>query len=167
MSHPESRHIAVWVAAQPDVVYDLAADPATWPRWAAGLAQGGLRQGPQGWVADSPMGEVAVEFSPPNEFGVLDHVVRVNETIDGLREVLSFAFEAAHLLESSRQGEVSRKFAGWAAILAVPTAIAGIYGMNFDTMPELHWQYGYFMALAMIFGAAGLLFWRFRRSGWI
>ena len=77
MSHPESRHIAVWVAAQPDVVYDLAADPATWPRWAAGLAQGGLRQGPQGWVADSPMGEVAVEFSPPNEFGVLDHVVRM------------------------------------------------------------------------------------------
>ena len=75
---------------------------------------------------------------------VLDHVVRVNETIDGLREVLSFAFEAAHLLESSRQGEVSRKFAGWAAILAVPTAIAGIFGMNFEHMPELHWRYGYF-----------------------
>ena len=71
---------------------------------------------------------------------VLDHVVRVNETIDGLREVLSFAFEAAHLLESSRQGEVSREFAGWAAILAVPTAIAGIYGMNFEFMPELHWR---------------------------
>lgn len=75
--HPESRHIAVWVAAPPDLVYDLAADPATWPRWAAGLARGGLRQGPQGWVADSPMGEVVVEFSPPNEFGVLDHVVRM------------------------------------------------------------------------------------------
>ena len=73
--------------------------------------------------------------------------VRVNETIDGLREVLSFAFEAAHLLESSRQGEVSRKFAGWAAILAVPTAIAGIYGMNFEFMPELHWRYGYFIVL--------------------
>jgi magnesium transporter len=98
---------------------------------------------------------------------VLDHVMRVNETIDGLREVLSFAFEAAHLLESSRQGEVSRKFAGWAAILAVPTAIAGIYGMNFDFIPELHWRYGYFMALALIVGAAGLLYWQFRRSGWI
>ena len=98
---------------------------------------------------------------------VLDHVVRVNETIDGLREVLSFAFEAAHLLESSRQGDVSRKFAGWAAILAVPTAIAGIYGMNFEFMPELTWRYGYFIVLALIFGAAGTLFWRFRRSGWI
>ena len=98
---------------------------------------------------------------------VLDHVVRVNETIDGLREVLSFAFEAAHLLESSRQGEVSRKFAGWAAILAVPTAVAGIYGMNFDDIPELHWEFGYIWALALIFGLAGLLYWQFKRSGWI
>ena len=98
---------------------------------------------------------------------VLDHVVRTNETIDGLREVLSFAFEAAHLLESARQGEVSRKFAGWAAILAVPTAIAGIYGMNFQDMPELQWEFGYPWALALIFGCAGLLFWQFRRAGWI
>jgi magnesium transporter len=98
---------------------------------------------------------------------VLDHVMRVNETIDALREVLSFAFEAAHLLESSRQGDVSRKFAGWAAILAVPTAIAGIYGMNFDDIPELHWEFGYVWALALIFGCAGLLYWQFRRAGWI
>jgi magnesium transporter len=98
---------------------------------------------------------------------VLDHVVRVNETIDGLREVLSFAFEAAHLLESARQGEVSRKFAGWAAILAVPTAVAGIYGMNFDDIPELHWEFGYIWALTLIFGLAGLLYWQFRRAGWI
>jgi hypothetical protein len=72
-----SRHIGVWVAAAPEAVYALAADPATWPTWAAGLAQGGLRQTAQGWVADSPMGEVTVEFSPANEFGVLDHVVRM------------------------------------------------------------------------------------------
>jgi hypothetical protein len=72
-----SRHIGVWVAAAPEVVYAVAADPATWPRWAAGLAQGGLRQTAQGWVADSPMGEVTVEFSPANEFGVLDHLVRL------------------------------------------------------------------------------------------
>ena len=98
---------------------------------------------------------------------VLDHVTRVNETIDGLREVLSFAFEAAHLLESARQGSVHRRFAGWAAILAVPTAIAGIYGMNFEFMPELTWRYGYFIVLAVIVGAAGTLFWRFRQSGWI
>lgn len=73
----ESRHIAVWIQAAAETVYDFTADPQTWPRWAAGLASGDLRQGPQGWVADSPMGEVVVEFSPPNAFGVLDHLVRL------------------------------------------------------------------------------------------
>ena len=98
---------------------------------------------------------------------VLDHVQRVNETIDNLREVLSFAFEAALLLQASRQGDISRQIAGWAAILAVPTAIAGIYGMNFQDMPELSWRYGYYVTLAVIFGISGLLFVQFRRWGWI
>ncbi|ULE32675.1 SRPBCC family protein [Mycobacterium sp. IDR2000157661] len=73
----ESRHVSVWVDARPEAVYEFAADPHTWPRWAAGLAEGGLRQTPDGWVADSPMGEVTVEFAPPNQFGVLDHIVRL------------------------------------------------------------------------------------------
>ncbi|KUI34040.1 polyketide cyclase [Mycobacterium sp. IS-1590] len=73
----ESRHVSIWIAARPEAVYEFAADPQTWPRWAAGLAQGGLRQSAGGWVADSPMGEVTVEFSPRNDFGVLDHVVRL------------------------------------------------------------------------------------------
>ncbi|MFS0900715.1 SRPBCC family protein [Mycolicibacterium litorale] len=72
-----TRHISVWVAAPAEAVYALASDPLTWPRWAAGLAQGGLRRTERGWVADSPMGEVLVEFSPENTFGVLDHVVRM------------------------------------------------------------------------------------------
>jgi hypothetical protein len=71
----ESRHVSVWIEAAPEAVYEFAADPHDWRRWAAGLAQGGLHQTADGWVADSPMGEVTVEFSPPNEFGVLDHVV--------------------------------------------------------------------------------------------
>jgi Polyketide cyclase / dehydrase and lipid transport len=73
----ESRHLSVWIEAAPEAVYEFAADPQTWPRWAAGLATGGLRQTADGWVADSPMGQVTVEFSPPNHFGVLDHVVRL------------------------------------------------------------------------------------------
>jgi hypothetical protein len=73
----ESRHVSVWIEAAPEVVYEFAADPHTWPQWAAGLAEGGLRQTAEGWVADSPMGKVTVEFSPLNEFGVLDHVVRL------------------------------------------------------------------------------------------
>ncbi|KUI02093.1 SRPBCC family protein [Mycobacterium sp. IS-3022] len=73
----ESRHVSIWINGTPEAVYEFAADPRTWPRWAAGLAEGGLRQTAQGWVADSPMGEVTVEFAPPNEFGVLDHVVHL------------------------------------------------------------------------------------------
>ncbi len=105
---------------------------------------------------------------------VVDHVNRVLEQIDTLREMLGFAFEAGLLMESSRQSqeavrqsEVSRRLAGWAAILAVPTAIAGIYGMNFEHMPELTWRYGYPAVLAVIAGTCAYLFVRFRRAGWI
>jgi hypothetical protein len=73
----ESRHVSTWIEADPEAVYEFAADPQTWSKWAAGLAEGGLRQTAVGWVADSPMGQVTVEFAPPNEFGVLDHVVRL------------------------------------------------------------------------------------------
>jgi magnesium transporter len=80
---------------------------------------------------------------------------------------LSFAFEATLLLESSRQGTTGRRLAGWAAILAVPTAIAGIYGMNFNYMPELNWHYGYFTVIAVTAAICAYLFYRFRRAGWI
>ena len=73
----ESRHVSIWIDVAPEVVYEFAADPQTWPRWAAGLAEGGLRRSADGWVADSPLGVVTVEFAPPNAFGVLDHVVRM------------------------------------------------------------------------------------------
>jgi hypothetical protein len=72
-----SRHISVWIDAAADAVYAFAADPRQLSRWAAGLAEGSLRQSADGWVADSPMGQVTVQFSPPNTFGVLDHVVRL------------------------------------------------------------------------------------------
>ena len=71
------------------------------------------------------------------------------------------------LTEQTRQGVVSRQLTGWAAILAVPTAIAGIYGMNFEHMPELTWRYGYFLVLGVIAVTCGVLFHRFRRAGWL
>jgi magnesium transporter len=98
---------------------------------------------------------------------VADHVQRVNETIDSLGEILDHSFEAGLLLESSHQNEIGRRFAAWAAILAVPTAIAGIYGMNFENMPELTWRYGYFMVLGLIALVCAGLFRQFRRSGWL
>jgi magnesium transporter len=98
---------------------------------------------------------------------VLDHIRRVQEEIESLREVLAFAFETSLMTGQAQQTEVARRLAAWAAILAVPTAVAGIYGMNFEHMPELRWQYGYFLVLAFIVAVCSGLYWRFRRNGWL
>ncbi len=97
---------------------------------------------------------------------VYDHALRVLETIDALRELLRTALEANLLIVSVRQNEVTRQLAGWAAILAVPTAIAGVYGMNFEVMPELDWRYGYPTVLFAIVSLCGYLYYRFKKSGW-
>jgi magnesium transporter len=98
---------------------------------------------------------------------VRDHVRRVATMVESLRDVLSSVFEAANLLEQQRQGLITRRLAAWAAILAVPTAIAGIYGMNFEFMPELHWRYGYFLVIGLIVAACVVLYVSFRRSRWL
>ena len=98
---------------------------------------------------------------------IYDHVVRVNEMIDNLRELLTTALEANLSLVSVSQNKDTRRLAAWAAIIAVPTMIAGVYGMNFEHMPELQWAYGYYAVMgAMIVVCAGLWF-GFRRSGWL
>jgi len=98
---------------------------------------------------------------------VTDHVRTVQEQIDSLREVLAFAFEASLLVGQAQETAVSKKLASWLAIIAVPTMIAGLYGMNFKNMPELQWEYGYFTVLGVIAIACAALFWRFRRAGWL
>ncbi|QCI63373.1 magnesium and cobalt transport protein CorA [Phreatobacter stygius] len=98
---------------------------------------------------------------------VTDHVKTIQEQIDSLREVLAFAFEASLLVGQAQETAVSKKLASWLAIIAVPTAIAGIYGMNFKHMPELHWEYGYYMVVGIIATTCSVLFWRFRRAGWL
>jgi magnesium transporter len=98
---------------------------------------------------------------------VYDHVRRVENMVTGLREIVTSVFEASNLLEQQRQGTITRQLAAWAAILAVPTAIAGIYGMNFEHMPELRSEYGYYVVLAVIITMCGILYYRFRRSGWL
>lgn len=98
---------------------------------------------------------------------VYDHVRRVENMVNGLRDILTSVFEASNLLEQQRQGAITRQLAAWAAILAVPTAIAGIYGMNFENMPELKSQYGYYVVLTVIAVLCGILYYRFKRAGWI
>ena len=126
----------------------------------------------------APMAEICKELQQL-EFPFIDkhmrpyfrdiaiHVNRLLEDLTGLREMADHAIEIGLLLESSRQSLTQRKFAAWAAILAFPTAVAGIYGMNFDYMPELTWHYGYFAVLGVIgLGCAGL-FANFKRMGWL
>ena len=98
---------------------------------------------------------------------VLDHVRRVQAMVDGLREVLNSVFEFSNLLEQQRTGAITRQLAAWAAILAVPTAIAGIYGMNFEHMPELQTRYGYFVVLGVIALVCTALYIRFKRARWL
>lgn len=103
----------------------------------------------------------------PHFRDVTDHVRRVQEGIDTMREVLAFGFEASLMNAQMQQTAISRRLAAWAAILAVPTAIAGIYGMNFDHMPELRWRYGYFVVLAVTVTICSTLYYRFRKAGWL
>ncbi|MDD2797450.1 MAG: magnesium/cobalt transporter CorA [Bacteroidales bacterium] len=98
---------------------------------------------------------------------VYDHAIRMNEMLDSTKEQLSTALEANFSLTSINQNEVSKRFAGWAAIIGVPTMIAGIYGMNFANMPELRWEYGYPMAIGLIVVSCSTLFYFFRKSGWL
>ncbi|HWW25896.1 MAG TPA: magnesium/cobalt transporter CorA [Caulobacter sp.] len=98
---------------------------------------------------------------------VLDHTQKVESMVDALREVITSVFEAASLLEQQRQSAITRKLAAWAAILAVPTAVAGIYGMNFEHMPELRWVWGYPAVMVGIVGLVGWLYWRFKKNEWL
>ena len=98
---------------------------------------------------------------------VYDHIVRLNETIDAQRELLTTALEAHLSLMSHAQNEHMKRITAWAAMIAVPTMIAGIYGMNFKHMPELAWDYGYHLSILVMAGACVALYVGFKRSGWL
>ena len=98
---------------------------------------------------------------------VYDHIVRLNETIDAQRELLTTALEAHLSLMSHAQNEHMKRITAWAAMIAVPTMIAGIYGMNFKHMPELNWDYGYHLSIVVMAAACVGLYVGFKRSGWL
>src|SRR4029079_5270167 len=104
---------------------------------------------------------------PPLFRGVTEHVTNAHAKIDSLREVLAFAFEASLLAGQSQETAIAKKLASWAAILAVPTAVAGIYGMNFQDIPELKMEFGYEIVLLVIVATCSVLYWRFRKNGWL
>ncbi len=98
---------------------------------------------------------------------VADRIARQAELIGALRETLAFAFEGGMMIIQLQQNDITRKLAAWAAMIAIPTAVAGIYGMNFEHMPELSWRFGYPAALGTMAGICGVLYYRFKRMKWL
>jgi len=98
---------------------------------------------------------------------VHDHLVRLGTAMDAIRETINTAIQVNLSLVAIEEGEVNKKLAAWAAIFAVFTAFAGVWGMNFEHMPELHWFWGYPLALLAMSGVAAYMYRRFRRAGWL
>ena len=117
-------------------------------------------------LATRPFPVVDAELRPYFR-DVHDHLLRVNAQLDQFRDLLSTALSANLTQVSVRQSEDMRRITAWVAILAVPTAVAGIYGMNFDHMPELRWEYGYPAVLVAIAIVCLILYRRFRKAGWL
>jgi magnesium transporter len=98
---------------------------------------------------------------------VHDHLYRIASALDTIRDTISTAIQVNLSMVAIDESEVNKRLAAWAAIFAVFTAFAGVWGMNFKLMPELEWRYGYPVAVAIMVAVCGYLYWRFKRSGWL
>ncbi len=98
---------------------------------------------------------------------VADRIARLSELIGVYRDTVAFAFEGGAMIIDLQQTDISRKLAAWAAILAIPTALAGIYGMNFKIMPELDWTFGYPLVLLVMLSICLSLYVKFKKMKWL
>jgi len=98
---------------------------------------------------------------------VHDHLVRLNQSIDTARDTVATAIQVNLGMIAIGENEVTKRLAAYAALVAVPTMVAGVYGMNFEHMPELKWAYGYPFSIALMVGIDAWLFSRFRKAGWL
>jgi len=98
---------------------------------------------------------------------VYDHLIRINQNIDSTREMVTTATSVNLSLITLAENETTKRLAAYAALVAVPTMVAGVYGMNFEHMPELKWVWGYPFALTLMFGIDVYLWFRFKKSGWL
>ena len=98
---------------------------------------------------------------------VHDHVTRIAGTTESVRDTIGTAIQVNLSMVTIEESETTKQLAAWAAIFAASTALAGIWGMNFEGMPELKWMYGYPIALSVILTTGVVLYWRFRKAGWL
>ena len=98
---------------------------------------------------------------------VYDHLARINASIDTIRDTIGTAVQVNLSMVTIEENETTKRLAAWAGIFAVATAMVGVWGMNFEHMPELKWDYGYPAALLLITAVCGFLFRRFKRAGWL
>lgn len=98
---------------------------------------------------------------------VHDHLYRINTSIDSIRDTIGTAIQVNLSMVSIDESEVNKRLAAWAAIFAVATAFVGVWGMNFEHMPELKWKYGYPISLTVVALICCYLYYRFKKSGWL
>lgn len=98
---------------------------------------------------------------------ISDHLQRLDHDIESIRDTVSTAISVNLSMITLQEGETMKQLAAYAALVAVPTLIAGVYGMNFDFMPELHWRYGYAVVLGAMVLIDGFVFYRLRKAGWL
>ena len=98
---------------------------------------------------------------------IYDHLIRIQQSITSLREMVVTAISVNLSMITLNENQTTKQLAAYAALIAVPTLIAGVYGMNFEHMPELKWLFGYPIALALMLGIDMYLYRRFRKSGWL
>jgi magnesium transporter len=98
---------------------------------------------------------------------VFDHLIHINASIDTMRDTIGTAIQVSLSMVTIEEGEVNKRLAAWAGIFAVATAFFGIWGMNFDVMPELRTKYGYPLALSVVALVCGIMYRRFKKAGWL
>lgn len=98
---------------------------------------------------------------------IQDHLTRINMSIDSIRDTISTAIQVNLSLIAIDENDVNKRLAAWAAIFAIATGVVGVWGMNFENMPELKWKYGYPVALSTVVTICGYLYYRFKKSGWL
>jgi magnesium transporter len=98
---------------------------------------------------------------------IYDHLQRLNQTIESERDTVATAISVNLSMIQLQENDTMKQLAAYGALIAVPTLIAGVYGMNFENMPELHWRYGYLVSLGVMAFIDGYLFYRLRKAKWL